>query len=241
MENDVSWEDILLHGNPVPIEYEGLAPWRLPEASGGTGVLIRTNLGPIKCLRHRSENSKLGIIWVAGAMGGYNGGGGLYPVLSDELTNVGITSIRLNYRKPNDMFNCMLDIFAGVQYLESIGCQRIALVGHSFGGAVVIAAAPLNRSVVTVVGLASQTYGAQYVSMIEPRSLLLVHGQEDIRLGPHCSELIFKLAYEPKKLVLYPETGHSLRESQGELHELLTTWLTEKLHENSTDLNYAGK
>ena len=237
MENDQSWEDILLGKNPVPIEFTGFSPWRLPEASGGTGVLIRTNLGTIKCLFHSSESSSSGIIWVSGAMGGYNGGGGLYPILSDELASVGITSIRLNYRKPNDLLNCMLDVVAGVQYLESQGCQKIALVGHSFGGAVVIASAPLSKSVVTVVGLASQTYGAQYVSMIEPRSLLLVHGQEDTRLGPHCSELIFKLAYEPKKLVLYPETGHSLRESQGELHRLLTAWLMEKLDPKPTHVN----
>ncbi|MBI2855730.1 MAG: dienelactone hydrolase family protein, partial [Chloroflexi bacterium] len=153
----------------------------------------------------------------------------IFPILSDDLTEEGVSSLRLSYRRPNDLFHSMLDVVAGVRFLQDQGCQRVALVGHSFGGAVVIAAAPLSDAVVTVACLASQTYGAQYVSMIEPRPILLVHGEDDTRLPPRCSELIYELASEPKKLVLYPGTGHSLRESRDQLHPLLRDWLLEKL------------
>ena len=231
MVTESSWESLLLEGSPLPIEYKGAAPWRVPEASGGTGVLVRTSMGTIRCLYHKAEGADKGIVWVAGAGGGYNGGGGLYPILSGELTGESVSSLRLSYRKPNDFLHSMLDVVAGVRFLQDQGCRRVALVGHSFGGAVVIAAAPLSDAVVTVVCLASQTYGAQYVSMIEPRSILLVHGEDDTRLGPHCSQLIYQLASEPKKLVLYPGTGHSLRESRDKLHPLLRDWLVEKLGE----------
>ena len=41
--------------------------------------------------------------------------------------------------------------------------------------------------------------------------------------------LINDIAEEPKKLVLYPGAGHSLRECREELHPLLKSWLIEKL------------
>ena len=228
MTAEPSWESIL-EGTPIPIEYRGVAPWRLPEARGGTGILVRTNMGSIRCLFHQVEEATEAIIWVSGAGGGFSGGGGLFSILSDELMEDGVSSLRLNYRKPNDFLHCMLDVLAGVYFLQDRGYERVALVGHSFGGAVVIAAAPLSDAVVTVVGLASQTYGAQYAHLVTPRPLLLVHGEEDTRLGPHCSKFINDLAEEPKKLVLYPGAGHSLRECRDELHPLLKTWLLEKL------------
>ena len=165
MVSEPSWES-LLEGTPVPIEYKGVAPWRLPEATGGSGILVRTNLGPIRCMYHRAEGATQGIIWVSGAAGGFSGGGGLYPILSDELIEDGVSSLRLSYRKPNNFMHCMMDVLAGVSFLQDKGHERVALVGHSFGGAVVIAAAPLSEAVVTVVGLASQTYGAQYANLV---------------------------------------------------------------------------
>ena len=229
MVNEPTWEGILLDGVPVPIQFNGVAPWRMPEARGGTGILLRTNMGTIRCLLHQVEETDMAVIWVAGASGGFNGGGGLYPILSDELMEEGITSLRLSYRRPDSFMNSMVDVLAGVSYLQDLGYKRVALVGHSLGGAVVVAAGALSDAVVTVVGLASQTYGAQYPHLLAPRPILLVHGEDDTRLGPYCSKLIYELSEEPKELVLYPGAGHSLRECREELHPLLKTWLMEKL------------
>ncbi|MBF8266534.1 MAG: phospholipase/carboxylesterase [Dehalococcoidia bacterium] len=228
MVAELTWED-LLAGATLPIQFRGAAPWLLPEANGGTGVLLRTNMGSIRCLFHRAAEATRAVLWVAGVGGGFNGGGGLYPLLSDELTEEGISSLRLSYRKSNSFLDCVLDVVAGVHFLQERGHSRVALVGHSLGGAVVIAAAPLCDAVATVVGLASQTYGAHYVSLVSPRPLLLVHGEADTRLGPHCSQQIFQMAREPKELVLYPGAGHSLRECREQLHPLLKTWLADKL------------
>ena len=78
MVTEPTWEAMLLENVEPNIEYKGAAPWRLPEASGGSGVLIRTNKGTIKSLYHKAEGANKAGMWVAGAMGGYNGGGGLY-------------------------------------------------------------------------------------------------------------------------------------------------------------------
>ena len=228
MSTEPSWES-LLEGVPAPIQYRGVAPWRLPEATGGTGILVRTNQGPIRCMFHAVPAATRAVIWVSGAGGGFSGGGGLYSILSDELMEDSVSSLRLSYRKPNEFLHCMLDVLAGVYFLQDKGYERVALVGHSFGGAVVIAAAPLSDAVVTVVGLASQTYGAQFANKVSPRPLLLVHGEDDTRLGPHCSKFINDIAEEPKKLVLYPGAGHGLRECRDELHPLLKNWLLDNL------------
>ena len=229
MVTEPTWEGILLDGEPAPIEFRGALPWRLPEDRGGTGILLRTNMGTIRCLFHAADSGKEAIIWVSGASGGFNGAGSLYPVLSDELIENGITSLRLSYRKPDSFVNCMLDVLVGIAFLREKGFEKVALVGHSLGGAVVIAAGALSESVVTVVGLASQTYGAQYPHLLAPKPILLVHGEDDTRLGPYCSKMIHELSEEPKELVLYPGAGHSLRECKDELHPLLKTWLTDKL------------
>lgn len=228
MVAEPSWES-LLEGTPAPIQFQGAAPWQPPEDRGGVGMQVLTNMGPISCLFHHAEGATKAVLWVSGAYGGFSGGGGLYSILSDELVKDGVSSLRLSYRRPNNFLHSMLDVLAGVCFLQGQGYRRVALVGHSFGGAVVIAAAPLSDAVVTVVGLASQTYGAKYAYLVSPRPLLLVHGMEDDRLSYRCSELIDHIAEEPKKLVLYPGAGHNLRECREQLHPLLKSWLLEKL------------
>jgi alpha-beta hydrolase superfamily lysophospholipase len=59
--------------------------------------------------------------------------------------------------------------------------------------------------------------------------LLLVHGKGDTRLPHRCSEQIYAWAREPKELVLYEGAEHSLRECDGQLHDLLAAWLPAKL------------
>jgi dienelactone hydrolase len=52
---------------------------------------------------------------------------------------------------------CALDILAGVAYLQQDCAQPVVLVGHSFGGTVVIAAGAVTPHVAGVVALAPQT------------------------------------------------------------------------------------
>ena len=127
---------------------------------------------------------------------------------------------------------CIRDTQAGVSFLEGLGFQRIALVGHSFSGAVVISVAPLSRAIVAVVALASQTLGANSVAHIHPRPLLLVHGTQDQRLNCYCSEQIYSWAKKPKELVILEGASHGLWECKDDLLPLLHRWLTDKLSAN---------
>jgi len=198
----------------------------------GSALILRTNRGSIPVAYHESPQPHGAIVWVWGANGGLDGPAeGIYARLADELTKDGLTSLRVDYRNPRNLMESVMDTLAGVSFLEALGYESIGLVGHSFGGAVVISAAPLNSQVATVVALSSQTYGAQNAGLVSPRPLLLVHGEADRRLPAQCSRNIYLWAKQPKELVLYPGAGHGLRECRTELDALLKDWLTEKLRE----------
>lgn len=204
----------------------------LPAGPGVTGqpLVVHTTRGDVRCLFHPAAPARLGIVWVWGTYGGFDGpADSIYGVLAEELSQEGIASLRVDYRMPNVIHESVSDTLAGISTLTGLGVERIALVGHSFGGAVVIAAAPLSPQVTAVVALSSQTAGAQNAAQVSPRPLLLIHGTADRRLPSSCSELIYGWAREPKELVLLEGAGHGLREAKDRLHALLKRWLMERL------------
>jgi uncharacterized protein len=136
-----------------------------------------------------------------------------------------ISSLRLCYRHPNVLPECALDVLAGVAYLTQGGAQPVVLVGHSFGGAVVITAGALNDHVAGVVALAPQTSGARLAGQLAPRPLLVVHGKANTRLPYTGGVQIYDWAQEPKQLVLYEGAEHRLDECAEELDQLLTQWI----------------
>jgi len=194
-------------------------------------VILTTSDGEIEGIFHPAEGNS-GVIWVCGALGGLDGPSfGIFGIVSQQLQNEGVSSFRLNYRFPGDFSQCVLDVLIGVQFLREKEIDRIALVGHSFGGAVVIMAGTMSPLVKAVVGVSSQTYGALRVGELAPRPLLLIHGERDQNLPARCSRDIYGWANEPKELVIYPGCGHFLRECHDDLVDLLKTWLVDKLRE----------
>lgn len=215
-----------------------------PRSPSSYRAILDTSRGRLHCILHPSPTgstpqigsaapagqARLGIVFVGGAIGGFAGPGDkLYARWSDELPPRGIACLRLHYRKPNFFEECVLDVLGGISFLGGMGVQRVAVVGHSFGGAVAVMAGGLSPAVAAVVGMSSQTYGAQRAAEVAPRPLLLVHGKSDTRLPHRCSEQIYAWAREPKELVLYEGAEHGLKECDAPLHELLLAWLPEKL------------
>lgn len=202
---------------------------RGPVVDGEQQISIRTSGGRVPGIYHPADGAAA-VIWVCGALGGIDGPSfGIFRTLSHDLVAEGLSSLRLDYRQPGDLAPCVLDVLCGISFLAHSGKERIALAGHSFGGAVVITAGILSERVRTVVGLSSQTYGATGVGQLAPRPLLLIHGERDRNLPADCSRHIYQWAGEPKELVIYPGNGHFLRECHDKLRELLRRWLVEKL------------
>jgi alpha/beta superfamily hydrolase len=200
---------------------------------GEIAVLLETSRGPIEGLLRPCEGRDGCAIYVGGASGGVQGpAGGIYEQLSRELVAAGVTSLRLDYREPGELVECVLDALAGCSFLKGIGAARVVLVGSSFGGAVAIRAGGLAPLVSAVAALAPQRSGTEQVEALG-KPLLLVHGDEDAVLDRAASDDIFARAREPKRLAILEGAGHALDERAGEVHELLTAFVTE--HAGDTD------
>ena len=189
---------------------------------------IETTAGTIRCRVHRAHGATVGIVWVFGAGGGLGGpAGGLYTRLAKQLQPEEITSLRLDYRHPGQLTPCVLDTLAGMYVLEQMGISRIILVGHSFGGAVVISAGAASASTLGVAALSSQTSGTGAVEQLSPKPLLLMHGTADEILPASCSQDIYRRAGEPKKILLYPGCKHGLDQCRDEVDRDLLEWIGE--------------
>jgi alpha-beta hydrolase superfamily lysophospholipase len=107
-----------------------------------------------------------------------------------------------------------------LKWLTTEGRRRVVLVGHSFGGAVVIQAAAMSRCVVGVAALSSQLHGAATIGQLHGKPVLLIHGEADEVLPDRLSRALYELACEPKKPVLYPGCRHGLDECQESLDRI---------------------
>ena len=212
------------------IQIEDVSQWEPPEGQRGQGMMLHTTRGDIETILHSDtdEPPRGAILWVWGARGGFDGpAGGIFGNLAEELKGR-LTSLRVNYRNPAVLAESVMDTLAAISFLKATGHTEIVLVGHSFGGAVVITASTLSPLVKGVVALSSQTAGASGAGRVSPRPLLLVHGGDDSRLAAQCSERIFEWAKEPKEIVIYPGAEHGLNECKDELHDLLRRWIPER-------------
>lgn len=216
----------------ISIGITGLSEWDVEENQLGRGLLLITNRGSIRTIIHHDTTSPThrGVVWVGGARGGFDGpAGSMFKLLGDSLSP-GITSLRVDYRQPNVLAECVMDTLAALSFLSGTGHTDVILIGHSFGGAVVIKAAPYSEVAKGVVALSSQTFGAGDVAQVSPSPLLLVHGEADTVLSQDSSRQIFEWAEEPKELRLIPENGHRFEESAEDIRQLVFDWIVRHLY-----------
>jgi alpha-beta hydrolase superfamily lysophospholipase len=194
-------------------------------------LTMHTNAGDITARLHPVAAGSPAVVWVGGSGGGLDGPAwGMYPRLAGQLAAQGIASLRLHYRHPNELEQCVADTMLAVQYLvQQLGHNGVALVGHSFGGAVVISAGALSEEVTAVVAMSSQTYGTNLAPKVSPRPLLLVHGTADEILSDVCSRDIFARAKEPKELQLFSGCRHGLDECRDQVDQVVMEWLVKRL------------
>ena len=130
----------------------------------------------------------------------------------------------MEYREAGEFEECVLDTLAACSFLKGIGAEKIILVGHSFGGAVVIKAAALAEAVVAVGSLSAQRFGTSEVDVLN-KPLLLIHGSADDVLDKAASEDIFSRANEPKEIVIIEGAGHVLSEGAADVFGLLKNFI----------------
>ncbi len=199
------------------------------DRGGGEDLTFETNQGANRARYHSAVSSARSVLWVFGAGGGLGGpAGGIYERLARFLSP-DTASLQLDYRHPGNLASCVLDVLQGIEYLKSKGHHRVVLVGHSFGGAVVINAAIDSPDAFAVAALSSQTHGVGDVGCISPRPILFAHGEADEVLPALCSTTLFQRAREPKLPKLYPGCGHGLDDCREQLDLDLLAWFAHVL------------
>ncbi len=202
------------------------APGPTPES---LTLRLQTSRGDVAGVFHPVQGGSGAAICASGAMGGFDGpADGLYARLPARLLPCGVSVLRLDYREPNAFEECVLDVLAGCSFLKGVGATDAVLVGHSFGGAVVVKAGALHPLVRAVAALSPQLYGTRQVEELG-RPLLLVHGGADEVLDAEASEDIYRRAADPRRLVIYGDAGHTLASVADALDDLLETWIEARL------------
>lgn len=191
-------------------------------------VEVYTRGGLLTLLWHGDREAERVVVMAGGAMGGMLGpSDGAYHDLGVAFASMGIGTVRVGYRQPNNLNECILDMAAACDLAARAGGERFVTVGHSFGGAVAIGAGiALPAHVVGVVTLATQSAGCEQAERLYPRPLLLLHGDADEILPVMCSEIVSELA-GGGELVVLPGAGHLLNQngSGDEVRRKLLEWI----------------
>ncbi len=189
-----------------------------------------TDCGITNSRYYRKGNEKRGVIYVGGVGGGFDTPAkGLYPRLCNDMLPEGICGLRIQFRNPANLIESVFDVMTGIAFLRRSRVESIGLVGHSFGGAVVIQAGARSDVANTIVTLSTQSYGTAEVANFQGKYLLLIHGVLDEVLPPSSSQLVYQLAPEPKKLVFVEKAHHVLDEAADEVYRLVFNWILDFL------------
>jgi dienelactone hydrolase len=195
---------------------------------------IYTLQGLLTLLWHGDPQAEHVVVMGGGGMGGLLGpAGGLYHDLAGEFAAQGIGTIRVGYRKPNDLARCVLDMAAATDLATRTGATRVVTVGHSFGGAVALQVGIiLGEHCAGVVTLSTQSAGCEDGAALGATPLLLLHGDRDEILPPDTSAVV-QMIVGHGDLIILPGAGHLMMEAHDELRERLRTWIPERFAETA--------
>ncbi|MDM7914861.1 MAG: dienelactone hydrolase family protein [Candidatus Eisenbacteria bacterium] len=216
--------------DPMPLDAETAAIETGPVVAEGFFVVrMRTQRGQIELRHYESPGSERAVAWVGGAGGGWDSPAhGLYPILCRRLRGRSIHSLRVRFRQPGVLEEAVYDLRSAEDYLLNHGVAQMILVGHSFGGAVIVQAAAKSPWVIGSALIATQGSGAEQVSILGPRcSVFLLHGTDDPVLPAQISRDLYEKARDPKRIVLFPGAGHTLGEVATEAQDLVEDWVLE--------------
>lgn len=214
-------------GGRSPFERLGvLASQEVTVAPGLQHLELYTMSGLLTVLWHGEPSFDRAVVACGGAMGGLLGPAeGLFHDLGVAFAAQGIATLRVSYRRPNDLPSCVLDAAAVAEMAARHGAERFVAIGHSFGGAVAVQlAAALPDVIDGVVTLSTQSAGCERADRIGDRPLLMFHGDADEILPVAASETVRMIA-GTGELVVLPGAGHLLTQAGAELRSRLLEWV----------------
>ena len=171
------------------------------------------------------------VVTCGGGMGGLLGpADGLYHDLGVHLAEThGIATMRVGYRKPNDLSRCVHDVAAAADLASRSGARGFVVMGHSFGGAVAVQAGtvlgdalPGRRDALDPVGRVRARVGARRHS---PAAAARHRRRDPARRrrarSCRCSPGTARSCCSPAPAI-------SSRRPRRELRERLSAWIPER-------------
>lgn len=198
-------------------------------------IELYTLTGLLTILWHGDPEAESVVVMCGGAMGGLLGPAeGLYHDLGETLAADGIGTLRISYRKPNDLAACTHDLAAAADLASRRGARRFLTMGHSFGGAIAVRTAlMLGAHCAGIVTLSTQSAGCEEAGLLaDDVPLLLFHGDRDELLPPTVSEMV-QLLVGHGEFVLLPGAGHLLTQAGDELRERLGGWIPDQFADHA--------
>ena len=177
--------------------------------------------------------SNLGLIFVTGVDGGFiEPADGIFSMLATQFNHQGVSAVFVQYRRPGELDPSLEDAQAAAFFLKAQGVSRIAILGWSFGGAVITRAAAMIPEIVTVVGFAPQSRDT--VPIQDTQSILLIHSEDDENVPISASEEILAETPTGSRREFFRVAGlnHHLDGALPSLAPVVTRWLA---HELSAD------
>ena len=99
-----------------------------PESLQGEGetLEIPTGRGTVRGILYPTKGMRGAVVMVGGAGGDITGPSGVYEELAVRLQTEDVTALRLEYRMPNELEDCVYDLLAGVREFGKRGIERIS-------------------------------------------------------------------------------------------------------------------
>ena len=215
-----------------PLELlEALAVEEAEITTGLAHLEVYTLRGLLTLLWHGQRDAQSVLVTCGGGMGSLLGpANALYQDLGFHLDRThGIATVRVGYRKPNDLSRCVHDVAAAADLASRSGARNFVVMGHSFGGAVAVqAGVVLSRHCRGVVTLSTQSAGCEDAAALGDTPLLLFHGSDDEILPAEASTIVQMLAGHGE-VVMLPGDGHLLTKSAGAIRQRLYHWIPDVL------------
>jgi alpha/beta superfamily hydrolase len=182
-----------------------------------------------------TPTSRTGIIFVSGVDGGFiEPSDNIYHALAETFAYRGAASVFVKYRQPGELGASVEDTLAGAQQLRKLGISKMAIIGWSFGGAVITNSAVRIPEVQTIVGFSPQSRDTEAVQGFTRQSILLMHSKDDENVPFISSQQILDEAPASIKRQLVELEGfdHILTGARTKLEPIVTDWLGRELSLN---------